>query len=862
MEEALTRYIQSSNCITGDQDHLYERLKRSIKNARKIDLIVAFLMESGVRLLVDDFNEAVKNGTTIRILCGNYLNITQPQALYLLKDALGDNVDLRFYNVPNKSFHPKAYIFEYDDCSDMYIGSSNVSRSALTDGIEWNYRISSKTNPEDCNRFRSTFEDLFFNHSIIVDDDEMRRYSKKWRRPRILADIEKGEHGSTDAARTLTSQNIAAETIAPNRVEHNLNPCKIVDYISPRGPQIEALYELKKTRFEGFGKGLVVAATGVGKTFLAAFDSKPYKNILFLAHREEILSQAEKTFSRVKPEAITGFFTGTRKDTECDILFATVQTLGKKEYLNMFSPDKFDYIIIDEFHHAVSSSYINVIEYFEPEFLLGLTATPERLDNQDVFALCDYNLVYEARLKEAINKGWLVPFRYYGIYDETNYNSIDYKNGKYDERQLEQILSKNDRAQLILRHYQKYRSSIALGFCSSRNHALFMAEYFSRNGVASCAVISGMNMNSLSNNVNTNNNYRDYVVERKRAISMLKNSEIKVLFSVDMFNEGLDIPEVDMVMFLRPTESPTVFLQQLGRGLRKYRNKKYVNVLDFIGNYKKANLIPFFLSGDMKNYNKLGTRGYIPDEDEYPDGCFVDFDLRIIDLFKRMDEAQKGLYEKVIDEYYSIKDKRGERPLRLSMYTYMEEELYYSVSRKSDINIFRDYLSFLKKINELDDAEICLIGTKAHAFIRTIENTKMSKLYKMPILLAFYNNGNIKLAINDEDIYKSFKDFYSHGSNAIDMLRDKSTAKYKEWGKREYVSLAKRNPIRFLMQSSPDFFYESDEHFCLNPSLEEFINNDAFINHFKDVIDYRARRFYKERLINKSIQIYKQQIQE
>ena len=159
---------------------------------------------------------------------------------------------------------------------------------------------------------------------------------------------------------------------------------------------------------------LLVLPTGVGKTFLAAFDSKPYKNILFLAHREEILSQAEKTFSRVKPEAITGFFTGTRKDTECDILFATVQTLGKKEYLNMFSPDKFDYIIIDEFHHAVSSSYINVIEYFEPEFLLGLTATPERLDNQDVFALCDYNLVYEARLKEAINKGWLVPFRYYG----------------------------------------------------------------------------------------------------------------------------------------------------------------------------------------------------------------------------------------------------------------------------------------------------------------------------------------------------------------------------------------------------------------------------------------------------------------
>ena len=188
-----------------------------------------------------------------------------------------------------------------------------------------------------------------------------------------------------------------------------------------------------------------------------------------------------------------GFFTGTRKDRECDILFATVQTLGRNEYLNnqFFSKEYFDYIIIDEFHHAVGKNYSNVIEYFKPEFLLGLTATPERLDNQDVFALCDYNLVYEARLKEAVNKGWLVPFRYYGVFDDTNYSSVDYKNGRYDEKQLERILSRNDRADLILKNYLKYKSRKSLGFCSSRNHAVYMAEYFSNHGVSSCAVISG-----------------------------------------------------------------------------------------------------------------------------------------------------------------------------------------------------------------------------------------------------------------------------------------------------------------------------------------------------------------------------------
>ena len=837
----------NKNCVTGDCDHLYNRLKELILKANKIDIIVAFLMESGVRLLEEDFKEAVDRGTALRILCGNYLNITQPQALYLLKDSLGDKIDLRFYNVPNKSFHPKAYIFEYEGDSEIFVGSSNISRSALTSGIEWNYRICSKTSPEDYSYFKKTFEELFLNHSIVVDDNEMRKYSKMWKRPKIFEDLERVENGVEEDADIKHSKAAEPETRYVINTIEDVDQFKIIEYPRPIGAQIEALYELKKSRLDGWDKGIVVAATGIGKTFLAAFDSKEFDKILFIAHREEILSQAERTFKCVRPEAATGYFTGERKDKDSDVLFATIQTIGRKEHLNdkNFARDEFDYIVADEFHHAVADGYTNIIEYFRPKFLLGLTATPERLDSKDVFALCDYNLVYEVRLKEAINKGWLTPFRYYGIYDETDYSHIVFKNGKYDEKQLEQVLNINKRAELILWNYIKYNSGRALGFCSSRRHAVFMAKYFVEHGIKACAVISG---NASEYGCSSNDNQESlYIMDRKEAIEKLKKSDIKIIFSVDMFNEGLDVPEIDMVMFLRPTESPTVFLQQLGRGLRKKGKKRYLNVLDFIGNYKKANLIPFFLMGDVKDLGKRSNIARLPDEEEYPEGCYVNFDFRLIDIFKRMADEQKDIFEKVKDEYFRIKDDIAAKPLRLSMYTYMDEGIYSSIRSKKDINIFKDYLSFLNKIGELSEHEKELIGTNAHEFLKEIENTGMAKLYKMPLLLAFYNNGKMRIAIDEENIYQSFKEFYSHGSNAVDLLKDISTQSYKNWGKKEYVNLARRNPIHFLTQSSPEFFYEENNHFCLTPALERYVNNAGFISHFKDIIDYRTRKFYKER---------------
>lgn len=800
----------TTNCITGNTDYLLPKLKEAFKKAKSINIIVAFLMESGVKLIQEDLKEAVQRQVPIRILTGNYLNITQPQALYLLKDALGDKVDLRFYNVPNKSFHPKAYIFDYEEGGDIFIGSSNISRSALTSGIEWNYRLTKTGNEEDFSHFKATFEDLFLNQSTIVDDNEMKRYSELWKRPKLFKDLEKAE--------------------ALNKEESN-----IISLYEPRGAQIEALYELKKSREEGWDKGIVVAATGIGKTYLAAFDSREFSKVLFIAHREEIIKQAEQSFRNVRPDRKTGFFSGANKDKECDLLFATVQTIGESQYLckDYFKKDEFDYIVIDEFHHAVAGNYQNILSYFKPKFLLGLTATPERLDNRDVFALCDYNLVYEVRLKGAINKGWLVPFRYYGIYDETDYSKVSFKNGKYDEAELEEALMIHKRADLILKHYRKYKSSRALGFCSSRKHAEYMARYFCEKGIKACSVVSGEGM--------------EYSEAREEAINKLKKGEIQVIFSVDMFNEGLDVPSVDLVMLLRPTQSPTVFLQQLGRGLRKDKGKNYLNVLDFIGNYKKANLVPFFLSGDLRNVEQRSKREVLPGEEEYPEDCLVDFDFQVVDLFKKIAEEQRRLIDLVIDEYYRIKSDLKVRPSRLQMYTYMDDEIYTAIRSKSDINIFNDYLAFLSNINELNEEEKTLLNTKAHDFIKNIEKTSMTKTYKMPLLLAFYNNGNMKLRVDEEDIYESFKDFYSKPANALDLIRHDATKNYKAFGKKDYLRLAK-NPKDAFLNSAKEFFYEEKPFYCLGSDLMGFISNKEFVQHFKDIIDYRTRRFYKERL--------------
>ena len=528
--------------ITGGENKnrfLLYQLKYSMMNADRIDIIVSFLMESGVRMLLKDLQRALERGTRIRILTGNYLGITQPGALYLIKDAVGDQIDLRFYKEKERSFHPKAYIFHKKEFGEIYIGSSNVSRSALTSGIEWNYHFDVFRDKDNFNRFFENFEDLFYNHSIVIDDEVLKQYSKEWKRPALQKDLDRYENVSKD------SRDTEAQML-----------------FQPRGAQIEALYALKNSRREGADKGLVYAATGVGKTYLAAFDSAGFEKVLFVAHREEILRQAAKSFQNVRHSQDYGFFTGKEKTVGKSVIFASVATLGRQAYLHdrYFAEDYFDYIVIDEFHHAVTEQYKRIMAYFKPKFLLGLTATPERMDGRSIYELCDYNVPYQISLQDAVNKGMLVPFHYYGVYDETvDYSGIRKVKGKYDEEELTRELLVNKRYALIYKHYMKYRSQKAMGFCCSRKHAEEMAKEFCLRDIPAAAVYS--------------NSDGGYSEDRSVALRKLEHGEIKVIFSVDMFNEGLDISDIDMVMFLRPTESPVVFLQQLGRGLRKSRGK-------------------------------------------------------------------------------------------------------------------------------------------------------------------------------------------------------------------------------------------------------------------------------------------------
>ena len=801
-----------TDALTGGQDkrmYLYYQLLNSLKRADSVDIVVSFLMESGVRMLLGELDNALKRGAKIRILTGNYLGITQPSALYLIKHKLGEQVDLRFYNEKNRSFHPKSYMFHYKDYSTIYIGSSNISKSARTSGIEWNYRFSSKTDSHNYEKFYNTFLDLFEHHSIVIDDDELKRYSKNWHRPAVSKDLDR-----YDLQDDETTNNLAL--------------------FEPRGAQIEALCALENTRAEGAGRALVQAATGVGKTYLAAFDSKDYERVLFVAHREEILKQAAQSFKNVRNSDDYGFFDGESKCTDKSMIFASVATLGRSEYLNnkYFASDYFNYIVIDEFHHAVNDQYQRIVNYFKPQFLLGLTATPERMDGRNIYEICDYNVPYEISLKEAINKGMLVPFHYYGIFDDTDYSKLHIVRGRYDEKELNETYIGNvHRYELIYKYYCKYGSRQALGFCCSKEHAREMAREFSSRGIPSVAVFSDAS--------------GEYTEKRNVAIQKLKNGEIRAIFSVDMFNEGVDITSVDMVMFLRPTESPIVFLQQLGRGLRKCRGKEFLTVLDFIGNYEKAGRVRFLLEGKSDMYRE-GC--HLSDTLRFPDDCMVDFDLKLIDLFAEMDRKHLKLKDQVINEYFRVKDLLGKRPTRLDLFTYMDDNIYETAITHSKDNPFKRYLEFLNDLGELSQIEVEFYKGIGREFISLLENTNMSKVYKMPVLMAFYNNSDVLMEVSEKQLLSSWKEFFSTGTNWKDLDKNMTLQKYKDISDKGHLKKILAMPVHFLLESGKGFFVKNDDvALGLREELRPLIDNPVMIRQMKDVIDYRTMDYYQRR---------------
>lgn len=574
-------------------------------------------------------------------------------------------------------------------------------------------------------------------------------------------------------------------------------------------------------------KALVVAATGVGKTHLAAFDSAKFQRVLFLAHRQEIAEQAYRVFASVRPNATLGLYTGERKDQGAGVFFATVQTLSRSEHLDVFPPDYFDYIVVDEFHHAAADSYRRVIEHFRPRFLLGLTATPFRMDNKDIFAICDDNVVYEISLKQSIDRDLLAPFAYNAVYDPTDYTSVSIANGAYVIEDLEARLAQQGRAGLVLKHYLRLAGQRTLGSCASIKHADYMAEYFSLHGVSAAAVHSQQTPG-------------DGALRRDAAISSLERGETKIIFAVDIFNEGVDIPSLDTVMFLRPTESYVVFLQQLGRGLREHPGKRRLTVIDFIGNYRRAHYLPRLLAGENPWVEESRSRR-ATEPDDYPEGCTVNFDFRVIELFEEL-AKRDPLPARLRDTYWRVKKAVGRRPSRVDVY------------EGSDVPM-REYLRegwlrFLASVDELSSEEAAWLGTPAESFLKAVEHTQFTKAYKLPTIGTFLAGGSISPHVRLDDIARSMQTFYAHSPLHQKDLTDASNKDWRQWSLDDFARLARKNPVNYLTRGKFFNYDEINRVMRIDEQVNPYLGPEL-ASHVGDILEYRRIDYFRRRFITR-----------
>ena len=681
--------------ISGGPDPLKEHLSPLLDGCERADIAVAFITQGGVNLLYSHFKDLLHRQGKLRLLTGDYLGFTDPDALLRLLDLSFEypsQVELRVYECSDNSFHPKVYILHGGQPGgSVILGSSNMTGSALQEGgIEWNQRTTLRHDP-------STFADVLAGFEELFRDAKTKEVTRDW--------------VAAYRARRSPEVPIQRDFILPANEE--------LKAATPHEIQEEALEALAQSRKRGNRAGIVVLATGLGKTWLAAFDAIAMNasKVLFVAHRDEILVQAMETFRRICPGAHLGKYTGEEKEPEADILFASIQTLGKTGHLSRFAPESFDYIVVDEFHHASAATYKRLIRHFDPGFLLGLTATPERMDGGDLLGLCEENLVYRCDLNEGIERGLLSPYRYFGVPDEVDYANIPWRSSRFDVDALTSKLAVDSRAENALQQFHDKAGSRTLGFCCSIKHAEFMRDYFQNAGIECAAVHS-----------------QESSDPRATSLERLRSGSLQVVFSVDVFNEGVDIPNVDTVMMLRPTESRTIWLQQFGRGLRVSDGKDHLTVIDYIGNHKVFLTRPQFLFKDLVGDAAIrqALERIAAKDVELPPGCEVTYELEVVDILKALlrspskTEALKTYYEDYSSRY-------GERPQALHAY---HEGFNPKTLRKSHGGWF----GFISAMGDLSEPEDDLLATEGiREFLMHLEKTGMTKSYKMVVLLSALN---------------------------------------------------------------------------------------------------------------------------
>ncbi|MCK9591579.1 MAG: DEAD/DEAH box helicase family protein, partial [Methanoregula sp.] len=608
--------LSQSNLFTGSalEPSLIQELKAEILSADQIDILVSFIKWSGIRLLMDELTKFCEGGR-LRVITTAYTGATDVRAIDFLSSL--PNAEVRIsYDTTHTRLHAKAYYFARNSgFSTAYVGSSNISNPAITSGLEWNVKLTEKDSKPLIRKIQASFESYW-------NDPEFLHYQEKDRAIFEEA-VRKERRGSADEGTQYFFD------------------------ITPFPFQKEILERLQAERtIHNHYKNLVVAATGTGKTVISAFDfrrfreTNPRARLLFVAHREEILKQSLHTFRGILRDQNFGDISIAGKiPSQIDHVFMSIQTFNSSEFSQRTAPAHYDFIIVDEFHHAAAASYQHLLSYYKPKILLGLTATPERRDNLDILGWFDGRIAAEIRLTEAIGRNLLAPFHYFGVADLVDLDDVEWSRGRYNQGILSKRYTGNDtRAGLIADSLRKYVTEIdeiiGLGFCVSIEHANYMADIFTRIGIPSVSLSS-----------ESENEVRRTVLNRLRA------KEIRFIFVVDLYNEGVDIPEVNTILFLRPTESMTVFLQQLGRGLRLCEGKECLTVLDFVG---RQNTNYHF---DTK-YRALLADAHVPLTQQIrentfslPRGCFITLEKvareTVLAHIEQSLTKRKGLVQKV-----------------------------------------------------------------------------------------------------------------------------------------------------------------------------------------------------------------------
>ncbi len=792
---------------------LGSHLNDKIEGADTVCVLSSFVMKSGVKFIKDALKKAAQNGADIKICTGDYLYITQPDALEELL-SIDERISIRLWKSNGVSFHPKAYLFQSNEHDVLFIGSSNLSNSALNQGIEWNISVSDEKEVFD--KALMEFLAIFYSDQTVpLNKETLEAYR---------ANYDEYQRKHPNLVRKWTELEeleimLPAKKDIPEKPEVVLEPPVSYGEILPRFAQIEALEELNKTLEEEYNKALVVMATGLGKTYLAGFFAQNFTKILFIAHREEILYQARDSFKRIMPEKQYGIYNGKIKEGGADAIFASIYTLSIKKHLEQFRADEFDLIIVDEFHHAAADSYKRALDYFQPEFLLGISATPDRNDNKDVYALCDGNVAFRLDFLEAIKRQWLAPFTYYGVYDDTDYSQITWLGNRYAEEELLQVQLREELAQKILQAWEDKKQTRTLGFCSSIRQADYLSNYFNNHGYHTVSLHS-----------------QQTGISRNQAISQLARGEIDIIFTVDLFNEGVDIPAVDTLLFVRPTESLTVFTQQIGRGLRLHPNKEKCVIIDLIGNYRNADI-------------KLGLFDTQPKEGKprniqptLPAFCEIDLDVNVIDLLKEMIRKRQPRREKLFQNYMDLKKDIGRRP------TYLELHLKGAADSPQYRQEFNSYFGFLKWAEELTVREIEIFDRFENWFVE-VEKTGMAKSYKMVVLLAMLERGKSNWCdpISSKDVAPFFHHYLMEKEHRkrIDFS-DKGARKLWDYDEKGVSKLIATMPMTKWSGSSKGLISYVNDVFQLNLNVIKE-HEDILYQWTKEIGEYRLHYHFERK---------------